>query len=62
MTEQPHYKNIALFINTAYNQNMHAKIECNPAAFKHGVSETDIRNAIDMLMYEDPLDNFDNKY
>ena len=27
-----------------------------------GVSEADIRKAIDMFVYEDPLEDFDNKY
>ena len=41
---------------------MSAKIEFNPSAFKHGVSEADIRKAIDRFVYEDPLEDFDNKY
>jgi hypothetical protein len=41
---------------------MPGKIEFNPSAFKHGVNETDIRKAIDRFIYEDPLENFVNKY
>ena len=41
---------------------MFANIEFNPSAFKHGVSEVDIRKAIDRFVYEDPLEDFDNKY
>ena len=38
------------------------RIEFNPAAFKHDISEADIRKAIDRFIYEDPLEDFDNKY
>jgi len=41
---------------------MSAKIEFNPAAFKHGVKKTDIQHAVDTFLYKDPLDEFDNKY
>ena len=41
---------------------MSAKIEFNPAAFKHGVNKADIQHAVDTFLYEDPLDEFDNKY
>jgi uncharacterized DUF497 family protein len=41
---------------------MSAKIEFNPAAFKHGMSEADIQHAVDTFIYEDPLDEFENKY
>ena len=41
---------------------MFARIEFNPSAFKHGVSEVDIRRAIDRFIYEDPLEDFANKY
>jgi hypothetical protein len=41
---------------------MFAKIEFNPSAFKHGVNEVDIRKAIDRFIYEDPLEDFENKY
>ena len=41
---------------------MSAIIEFNPSAFKHGVNEADIRKAIDRFVYEDPLEDFDNKY
>ena len=41
---------------------MFTNIEFNPSAFKHDVSEVDIRKAIDKLIYEDPLEDFENKY
>jgi len=41
---------------------MSAKIEFNPAAFKHGVNKADIQHVVDTFIYEDPLDEFDNKY
>jgi len=41
---------------------MPVKIEFNPAAFKHGVTETDIRRAFDTFVYEEPLEDFFNKY
>jgi hypothetical protein len=41
---------------------MSAKIEFNPVAFKHGVSRADIQHTVDAFLFEDPLDEFDNKY
>ncbi|MDR1353029.1 MAG: hypothetical protein LBK05_07090 [Treponema sp.] len=41
---------------------MPANITFNPAAFKHGVTEADIRRAIDIYIYEDPLEDYENKY
>jgi hypothetical protein len=41
---------------------MPANITFNPAAFKHGVTEADIRRAIDIYIYEDPLEDYGNKY
>jgi len=41
---------------------MYANIEFNPSAFKHGINEIDIRRAIEMFVYEDPLEDFENKY
>ena len=41
---------------------MSANIVLNPAAFKHDVTEADIRRAIDMYIYEDPLEDYENKY
>jgi uncharacterized DUF497 family protein len=38
------------------------KVEFNPAAFKHDVSEADILRAIDMFLYQDPLEEFENRY
>lgn len=41
---------------------MFSKIEFNPSAFKHGINELDILKAIDRFIYEDPLEDFENKY
>ena len=41
---------------------MYIAIEYNPAAFKHGVSEADIRFAILNALYDDVLDGTDNKH
>jgi hypothetical protein len=41
---------------------MAANITFNPAAFKHGVTEADIRRAINVYIYEDPLEDYENKY
>ena len=41
---------------------MYTKIEFNPSAFKHGMSEADIRRAIERFIYEDPLEDYVNKY
>jgi hypothetical protein len=38
------------------------RVEFNPAAFRHDISESDILRAIDMFLYEDPLEEFENKY
>jgi hypothetical protein len=37
-------------------------IEFNPAAFKHGVSEADIRNAFMNALYDDVLDDAGDKH
>jgi hypothetical protein len=41
---------------------VYTNIEFNPAAFRHDITETDIRRAIDMFIYEDPLEEYSNKY
>jgi hypothetical protein len=41
---------------------MEPNIEFNPAAFKHGVSEADILHALKTFVYEDPLEDLDNKH
>jgi hypothetical protein len=38
------------------------RVEFNPAAFRHDISESDILRAINMFLYEDPLEEFENKY
>jgi hypothetical protein len=37
-------------------------IRFNEAAFRHGVSEADIRHAIETKVYEGPMEEQDNKY
>jgi hypothetical protein len=41
---------------------MYDEIIFNESAFKHGVTEWDIRQAIDEFICEDPLEDFFNKY
>jgi hypothetical protein len=41
---------------------MEAVVKYVPSAFKHGVTEADILRAFETFIYEDPLDDFDNKY
>jgi hypothetical protein len=41
---------------------MDIAIEFNPAAFKHGVSEADIRNAFMNALYDDVLDDSPEKH
>jgi hypothetical protein len=41
---------------------VYTNIEFNPAAFKHDITEVDIRRAIDMFIYEDPLEEYNNKF
>jgi hypothetical protein len=36
-------------------------VEFNPAAFKHGITEADIRNALSNFLYDDMIDEFENK-
>jgi hypothetical protein len=40
---------------------MESAIEFNPSAFKHGVSEVDIRHAISTARYDRMLEGFDDK-
>ena len=41
---------------------MYAKIKFNQAAFKHNVTEADILRAFETFIYEDPIENAENKY
>ena len=41
---------------------MSINIEFNPSSFKHGVEEDDIKRVIERFIYEDPLEDYDNKY
>jgi len=41
---------------------MYAGIKFNRAAFKHGVTEADILRAFETYIYEDPVEDADNKY
>ena len=51
-----------LWPGMGYIGNMYIAIEFNPAAFKHGVSEAGIRFAILNALYDDVLDDTDNKH
>jgi hypothetical protein len=42
-------------------QGVKLTVECNPSAFKHGVTEADIRFAFDNRLFEHPLAGEDNK-
>jgi len=42
--------------------NMDKNIKFNPAAFKHGFSEANIRHVLNDPKYEGPLEEFENKY
>ena len=41
---------------------MYALIKLNQAAFRHGKTEADILRAFETFVYEDPIENADNKY
>ena len=41
---------------------MYTWIKINQAAFKHGVTESDILRAFETFIYEDPIKDADNKY
>ena len=41
---------------------MEKDIKFNPAAFKHGVSEANIRYVLNYPKYEGPLEEYENKY
>jgi uncharacterized DUF497 family protein len=41
---------------------LYAVIKFNWAAFKHGVTEADILRAFETFVYEDPIEDADNKY
>ena len=41
---------------------MDIEIVCKPSAYKHGVSEADIRHAYKTRVYEAVLDGFPDKY
>jgi uncharacterized DUF497 family protein len=41
---------------------MHVVVEFNQAAFKHGVTEADIRNAMSNVVYDDIWDNVEDKH
>ncbi|MCL1837268.1 MAG: hypothetical protein FWG46_06960 [Treponema sp.] len=41
---------------------MYAGIKFNWAAFKHDVTEADILRAFETFIYEDPIEDADNKY
>jgi len=37
------------------------KVECNPSAFKHGITEEDIRFAFDNKLFDHPVANYEDK-
>jgi hypothetical protein len=41
---------------------MDVKITFNQAAFKHGFTEADIRHAFKTFLYEEPLEDIENKH
>ena len=41
---------------------MYARIKFNQAAFRHNVTEADILRAFETFVYEDPIEDADNKY
>ena len=41
---------------------MYARIRFNWAAFKHGVTEADILRAFETFIYEDPVEDAENKH
>ena len=41
---------------------IYAMIKFNQAAFKHGYSEADILRTFETFIYEDPIEDADNKY
>jgi hypothetical protein len=45
-----------------YTEAMDVVIEFNPAAFRHSVSEADIRNAFMNALYDDVLDEAADKH
>ena len=58
-------QNIVFYAKLCYvylNMPLYAMIKFNRAAFKHDVSEADILRAFETFVYEDPIDDADNKY
>jgi hypothetical protein len=41
---------------------MYARIMFNHAAFRHNATEADILRAFETFIYEDPIEDADNKY
>ena len=41
---------------------MYAEIKFNRAAFKHGVTVADVLRVFETFIYEDPIEDADNKY
>jgi len=44
------------------NEKMNITIKFSQSAFKHGVTEEDILNVVINVVYDDMLDEFDDKY
>jgi len=51
-----------LFVKSIYTKDMDIAIEYNPSAFKHGITETSIRQAILNVIYDDVWDNAADKH
>lgn len=41
---------------------MEDAIEFNEAAFRHGITEVDIRSAVEKYIYDSPFPGYENKY
>ena len=41
---------------------MYVRIKFNQAAFRHEITEADILRAFETFIYEDPIEDADNKY
>ncbi|GHU68280.1 hypothetical protein AGMMS49983_20740 [Clostridia bacterium] len=41
---------------------MYMEIEFNESAFRHGISETDVRNAVESFVFDEEMDGYSNKY
>jgi hypothetical protein len=49
-------------IADSYSISMSIAIKFSPSAFKHGITEMDIRMAFDNVLYDERLDDSDGEY